>query len=741
MHGKPPLLRPTPAPGPAEGESAPGRDAATEGPEVAQLLRLLWRRRLLILAVALLGALVVGALVVRLEPRYRATAVLLFQPAPQSGVAEAAGLLLPGTADRRHVASEIELMRSRGLLERVIRREGLLYRAEFNPILDGAAGPLRRLGLRAPPGPETYRLSRQRAATLEALRSRLQVRPLGDSRAVEIAAESRDPETAAGIANALADTYLAETAARARDGRSATSAWLDGRVAELRARVQTAEAAVTDFRLESGLTGEGAGDTLDAERLSQLNSAVLEAAAARAEAAARLAEAERLLDTDGAASAAEVLGSQLIRELRRQESELLRRRAELAINYGHRHPRMLTVTAELTDLRGKIDREVGRVVQHLRNEAAVARRREAELSGRLQAAEAEAAQLSRARVRLAQLEREAAAERQLFETFLARLKETRVVEDAPRAPAKVISRALPPGAPAAPNRALLLGFGALTALACGIALAVLVEALDRGVRNLPQLERLTGQRALALVPTVYGRTPPAQSVLSRPAGAFAEALRGLHTALLLHDVDRPPGTLMLTSALPQEGKTTLACALARLLARSGSRVLLVDADLRHPGVARTLYLPQGPGLAEVLAGTCHPAQAIRPDPAPETGGRLAVLTAGRAGAPGPVLESDALAKLLAAWSGVYDLVLIDAPPALAVADSRALAHRVDATVLTVRWATTPRPTVQHAVAQLTQAGATLAGLALTRVDLRRHARYGGGDSAPYARNGGYYDGA
>ncbi|MBK1670942.1 hypothetical protein CKO28_23295 [Rhodovibrio sodomensis] len=767
MHGNLQLL---PPPGPdaagAPRSGLPGPEP--DGTEVAQLLGMLWRQRALICLVTLLGTAAVMAVVLRLPPSYRAEAVLMFAPVPVQADPTTAGSPAEQLGDLRHLASEIERIRARGLLSRVVEAAGLLYDPAFNPVLARPPGPLERLGLRAPPAPDTLRLSRQRAATLAVLRDRLTVRPIGRSRALSLAVRAPDAEAAARVANAVASVYLAEARAREQRDRAAATGWLDRRVGELRRRVQAAEAAVADFRIESGLAERGPGTMATRERVGELTRALAQARVDAAAARARLQRVSAATPEPGppedaapGAAAAEsasgraepagapepriaeslggLLTSQMLNGLRQQAMELARARTQLATRYGPRHPRLREANAELLDVRLLIDDEMSRIAERLRQDAALARARAAALEAQLQQVNAETGALGRAQVKLAQLEREAAAERALFDTFLARLKATRIAAGSPGQPAELIARAHPPHQPAAPNRPLLAGFGVLAAAAAAVALAGLREALDRGVRGAEQLERLAGLRVLATVPRA--RRDPAGRVLAQPAGALAEALRGFYTAVLMAGIDRPPRTLLVTSALPGEGKTALACALARVLARAGSRVLLIDADVRYPRVARTLGVPAVPGLSDLLTRQCTMAEALHRDPAPGLDGRLAVLPAGRAGDPGRLLESDRLGGLIADLGGEFDLVLVDAPPVLAVADPRTLAARADATVLAVRWARTPRASVRRAVTLLRETGAELAGAALVQVDPRQHAREASGAGRWLGRRGSYYAGA
>jgi len=724
MHGPLPRQGPYPAPPPTT------TPASQDGDGVTALLRVLWRRRATVVGVTALLLLLTALVLARMTPSYSARADIILEPRrPDATGQEAASG--PPESDAALIASEIEVVTSRELLARVVQQQGLLRDPEFNAALGVEDGPLVALGLRPPA--EVPPLAKQRLRTVDALRQRLTAQPVGRARVIAVRLRSADPRKAARLANAVAEAYLADRlAARRRAVDGATRA-LDAKVEELRQRVAAAEAKVAAYRRDSGLV-DGPGADVNAQQIAALNTRLVEARARQAEADARLAQAERLLEAGGADSAAEVLESALIGRLRGQESDLRRQRAELATVYGPRHPKMINVAAQIDELRGKIAQEVRRIVQNLRNEAAVAARRTAALRDSLAAREREAAAQQRARVRLRQLEREAAAERELFSSFLGRLKQTSASQGLERPRARILSRATPPASPAAPNVPLILALAFMAALPCGVGAALLQEQFDQGVATLAEAEAVTGLPALALLPTAgdprrRGRAP-ADLVLRRPASAYAEAVRGLHARLLRNDGRPAPRTVMVTSTLAMEGKTSLALALARSRARAGARVLLVEADLRRPSLAETLRLRPAPGLADILSRDLPLARAIRLDPRSD----LHVLPAGRATPlAADLLAGERLAALLDAFARSYDLVVLDTPPALPVADAATLGRMVDRTVLVLRWRKTPRASVQLAAKTLREADAEVAGVVLARADPRRLKHDGAGEAAAYGR--------
>lgn len=731
MHGP---VTPDGARGAGQPPSRPGT-SAFEDDSLAAVARVLWRRKSTVVGVVALIVLLTAFVAFSLTPQYRAIAEVMLEPQSQragEGEIPALGVLRDGEAE-----SQMRVMTSRALLEKVVTAEGLLSDPEFNAAIAPAGGLLAALGWRAEREREDVAPARQRAHTVDALSRNLSVRLLGRSHVMEVAVTSEDSEKAARLANAVVDAYIAGQLAAKRRANEEASHWLDGQVRTLREQVQAAERAVERYRSEAGLIG-GRESGIHAQQMTELNSELILARARRVEVEARLRRAEELLAEGGADSAAEVLDSPLIQSLRQEEAAIQRREAELGTEYGDRHPRMINVRAELADLRGKIELEVRKIVQNLRNEARVAASREQALREALGAQETEAARLKEAEVRLRQLEREAEAERALFNTFLARLKETAVHYEVQRADARIISRAEPASRPASPNIPLILGLAFLAGLPCAAGLALLVDRRNEGISNLTELQAVDQAPALGMVhqlePREAHRGVPADVVLAKPLSAYAEAFQGLRTRLLLSAVDRPPRSLMVTSAQPREGKSTLALGLARTLARGGHRVLLLEADFRNPALAGMLRLPERPGLAEVLTRQAPLERALQHDPHSS----LHVLLAGTAADPTHLLSSRGLPLLLAACTRTYDMVIVDAPPVLVVHDPQVLAGMVDKTILAVGWRATSARVAAMALDRLRGAGADVAGTVLTGVDRLRHKHYGEGEEVAFGKEARAY---
>ena len=429
-----------------------------------------------------------------------------------------------------------------------------------------------------------------------------------------------------------------------------------------------------------------------------------------------------------------MLASPLIHRLREREADVARRVAEMATEYGPRHPKMINIQAELQDIRGRIEAEVEKIVRGLSNEFEVAQAGERTLERNLSNLQEEATRSGAAHGQLRVLEREAAASRALFDTLLARFKEAGGRDEIQHADARIISYADVPALPTWPRKGLVVGAALAVSTFLGVLLVLLLELLDRGFRSSEQIESVTGAGTLSLIPLLAGlrlnRGSPVQYVLDRPASSFAESLRTLHTGLLLSDVDTAPKSVLITSSLPVEGKTTIAIAMARLIARSGRRVVLVDADLRRSQVAKILELSNEQGLVEIL-GTQEASLETVIQHDRDSG--LHVLTAGSRSVSNPpdLFGSSRMRDLISALQHTYDLIVIDSPPLHVVSDSRVLARMVDKTVYVIRWEKTKREVATLGLKQLLESGASVAGVALSMVNVRKNARYAYPDSGYY----------
>lgn len=756
--------RPEPAARSSRAPSPHDLDSIGEPFPLLDYLQLLWFRRRLIIIITLLVGIVAWLHVNQLQSIYTANSSLMIgiqDPSP----ADINSMLYQRFFSMEPV-EQVEILKSRGLAEKVIVKLGLLNRPEFNPSLrgdeDGGFNVLHWInplnwvpqsfkeslrGARdgevvtvAPSEEEKAR--RKMARAVDIFLGKLSVASVDFSDIIHIGFRSPDPRTAAEVANELPEVFILDKLEAKLEATERVSGWLAEQLAELERKVRDSEQAVEMYRAEHGIT-QGARVDILSEQLSSINSQLIIARAERAEAEARLAQVNRLVGSEGQGveTAGDVLSSPLIQELRSQEAAVQRRQSELAVEYGPRHPRMLQVDAELRDLRDRIGEEIQKIVTGLENEVEVARTREASLASSLAEAESRSGAQSREAVQLRALEREAAANRTLFENFLSRFKETSTTEGTETPDARVLSRAEVPTRPSWPNRQrtffmfVFMGFMGACLLVFGL------HVLNPGMFSPEQVEQELGEHVIGVLPKVDGKQMPHEHVIDKQNSGFVESINSLRIALRLSDPDASIRAIQVTSSVPEEGKTSLAITLGTVLSRTGSRVVVIDGDLRRSSIDRKLALTdETPGLTDYMAAE---GDDFAPFLVHEERTGLDIL---RTGAARFVSASDLFAsrrmqQLVENLKSQYDYVLVDAPPVMAVADARVIGQIVDKTLFVVRWDKTPKKVARAALDLLRKADTDIAGIVLQQVDLKRYGRLGYGDSGyyyHYGRYGKYY---
>jgi capsular exopolysaccharide synthesis family protein len=643
-------------------------------------------------------------------PRYRAEAVLLLDQnqAKLFDVGPAMSAAVP--ASNTMLRSEIDILTSRAVLDRVVKKLDLVSDSAFNP----KQGFFSKFNLfrffqskSSIEATEQEEAERAMTAAADTLQKKLDVSNDGQSFSIRVSFESSDPRRAAEIANTVADEYLVDQLEAKYEIISRANKWLSERLASLRKQVELAEKAVESYRQEANLI-QIDGGTVATKQMQEINSQLISARATASQAEARLRNAQAMVRSGmGIEGSTDVLSAPLIQRLREQEASVRRREAELATRYGERHPTMINVRAERRDIQRKIDEEIQKILKSLAGEVSIAHAREDQLQKDLSILETKAGKELKSSVQLRQLQREADANRALYENFLGRFKQTSEQQDMQLPDTRIIARADVPLSPSFPKAWLFIIVGAILGGVSGLLFAYVAEFLDQGFRTAPQLEESTGVPVIGQVPslTTVSDRPPEDYVVDKPLSAYSEALRTVRTAIHFSNVDNPPKSVMVTSSGPGEGKTTFCLSLARSLATSGNKILLVDADLRRPRVARLLEIAaNGKDLSSILTGRRKLEEVLRQD----------TLV--------PGLDVIPAFEL----SGKYDLVIIDTPPILAVTDAAMVARVVDTSLFIVKWAATSRDTVTQAMHQLRGLRCRIAGTVLNQVNMNELASYGDG---------------
>lgn len=728
---------------------APDQDFDDDtGVDLSGVVLFLQRRWKQIVGTAVLVAVLTALALLQMTPRFSASASVAVQNQKQQ-VVNIQDVMSDLTPDAATMETQAAILRSNRLAAMLVEQLRLEKDPEFNIDLAKAQktfslfNPATWFGAGDTATALSLPPERLQASIIDKVSDAIKVSVVPRSFVLTITATSQDPKKAAQMASTLADIYITDGIDAKYEATRRASAYLTKRVDELRGQAVATDQAAEIYRSRAGLIGSETGTTVAGQQMSELNSQLV---AARAERAAREAQLNQIRSLSagggdgGVEASGAILNSPLIQKLREQESEVVRKLAELQATYGERHPKIINANAELRDLRSKIGEEVRRVVASTSNDVQIARAREATLASSLNRLEGAVSAGGQASVRLRELSRESDATKSVYEVFLNRLKETNQQVDLQTADARIVSQAAVPLSASFPKFGLSMAAALALGLLAGVALAAALERLDNTIRSAEAVEQMGGGAALSFIPvTKSGFRKPEDVVIERPDAMVPEALRTLRSALALSDVDSPPRVVMLSSSVPGEGKTFTSLGLARVSAQSGTRTILVDGDMRHPRVHKALDCPNETGLVQVLSGQTLLDDAIYRDEA--TG--LDVLTAGHGAAnPPDLLRSDHMAQLVDQLRARYDFVVFDCPPFAPLTDSQVISHLVDKMLLVVRWGSTPVPVVQNTIRQIHRVGAPLVGSVLSQVDFTRHAKYGYGDYGyHYSRYKGYYGSA
>lgn len=703
---------------------------ATETSIPRDLYRVLARHKFLFVA-SLLLVTAGGVLVAKSLPgKYTSSSTVLIETSQPEAVT-LNEMLTDTRADAEAIATELEILYSREFIEQVANRLKLVDNPEFNPALRHGlldAMPTAMFGYKLPvfwtiahPVASGHRPMNDVVASIK---SHLVVGPLGRARAIRIAFTSGDPRTAAAIVNTMAELYMAEHG-RIRDEQTRqANSWIDQRLLVLKNKADASSAAVGLYKTEHGLL-RSRDSLLVEQEVGEVSSQLTAAQARQTDASVALADANRA----GPQQVATVLNSPVIQQLRAQEARLTVENAELSSQLGDAHPIAIGIDARIRDIRSQIAAETSRLIHSLQSANQMAAASRAATAARMAEARQHVEQADTLQTGLQAKEREAAVDSAFYQTFLTRSKETDPQFNFPRINVRVLSWAVPTDRPSSPNRGLIALAGLVLGLIVASGAVALRELLAKGLRTPESFERLLGFTPLGIVP--YLRRLPErrqQETLQDAAAVLWARLAGSQDGKL-------PRSVLVTSAVPREGKTTCSRLLGMAAAERGQRVLIVDADLYRSSLTTTVGQGAGAtGLADIIRGDVKMSDAvIKHLP------NLDIISAGRADrAPIRLLTQARFNDFLAQAEAEYDLVILDSPPMLVSSDAGLLACNVESTLLLVRWGHTPASAIKAALRQLSEIRARGLQVVVSQVDLARHAQYGDATSQAMLRHGRKY---
>lgn len=704
------------------GNVSPAFSTAAADNTLSEALLTLKKRRWIVIVAMLLG-LIYGVYKAKTQPKlYSAFGQIQVRSGSSNEFRlDAAQAITGGTDTASKMLTEIQILKSDSLMLTVAREMDLAN----NPTFLEAKGSIAHRSLDDPA---------VRQATVGRLQTNLHVVLVPKTEIINISYSSLDAKLAADIVNKVISSYIQRSYETRFASTQRVSQWLSSQLDDLKQQVETSQEQMMDLQRRLGILGFDPSHNQIASSLEDLSKAAGDAKLARIIAEARYRVLSGM-DPNTMESSIDALpgGAAVeLNQLRTQLAEAKANYAQLEATLGPNHPQAKSVKAQVTELSSEVTKEQNRLLLQAKENFVVARANEDQTNAALEAQKADAYKLRDDLIEYTLRQREYEANRTLYEGLLQKLRTAGVEAGLESMEIDIVDQALPPASPTLRSSSKIIMVGVIFGLIGGIIIAFLLDSLDTGLRTITEVENVTELPSLAVIPRAR-RTSVEQGaslttaqknlvVLSQSKSQFSESFRALRTSLLLSTAGHPPKFILLTSATPSEGKTTLSTNLACILAQGDARVLLIDADLRRPSVHHRFGMSGKIGLTTVLTGAStleSAAQNVAEVP------NLDVLPAGPMPPfPTEMLSSQAMTSLLQHCGEIYTHVLIDTPPILSVTDGVILAQHSDAVVLVVRHGKSNKHIVRRARDLLVRSGAPITGIVLNAVDLNSPDYYG-----------------
>lgn len=708
-------------------------DLPAQESALGEYLRVLIKRKWIVLTCLITIFAVVAIASLKMTPVYEAGgSIAINKPDSTLNFKDSATFSLD-YYDPTEMETEVRILQSDLLALQVIKELNLDRQQGFGP----KATPALPSALDLAPDPLQADPART-SALLGAFKGSLKVSLSPNSRIIEVHYRNTDRQMAANVVNTLMQTYRDNNFKTKFESTMQASDWLSKQLVDLQMKVETSQEKLVRYQKQHEILGIDEKQNIITAKLDELNKALTAAESERMdkEAFYRLIESGNPdviassasgLDTGSGVTSA----SALLDSLRSKDAELKIQAADLNTQFGPSYPKLLQVNNQLREIESEIQAEMKKIASKVRGQYMTALQRENMLHEALEKQKQEANRLNESAIEYTLLKRDVETNRQLYEGLLQKLKEAGVSAGLKSNNFQIVDSARVPTSPVEPNIPRNLGFAFVLGLTSGVGLAFLLEGLDNTVRTTEQAQMISGLPPLGMIPlgskTARESTNSKRLALassneaveliaqSRPQSQMAESYRALRTSLLLSSLGAPPKVIMVTSALPQEGKSTTSINCAVVLAQKGVRVLLIDADLRRPSIHKTLGLGPRSGLSNVLTGSATLEQAITQ---PQILPNLSVLPAGTPPPnPAELLASTNMRDVLMQLREKYDHIVLDTPPTLSVTDAVVLSPRADAIVLVIRSGHTTKQALRRSRDILMQVNAKVSGVLLNAVDL------------------------
>ncbi|MGA8761518.1 MAG: polysaccharide biosynthesis tyrosine autokinase [Candidatus Sulfotelmatobacter sp.] len=709
-------------------------DFVSQESALGEYIRVLVKRKWTVLACLFSIFAVVAIASLKMTPIYEASGSIAINK-PDSGLVNFSNspTFNLDYYDPTELETEVKILQSDLLALQVVKELGLDRQSELSE--NTAALPS---SLDLAPDPLQAGSSRT-SALLGGFKGNLKVTLTPNTRIIEVHYRNPDKDLAAKVVTTLMNTYVENNFKARFNSTMQASDWLSKQLVDLQMKVETSQEKLVRYQKAHEILGIDEKQNIITAKLDELNKALTMAESDRMdkEAVYRLIQGG---DPDAIASASggvEETGpgaqsaSALMESLRTKQAELKIQAADLNTQFGPSYPKLAQLNSQLKEVDSEMQAELKKVAGKIHGQYLTALQRESMLHDALERQKQEANKLNESAIEYSLLKRDVDTNRQLYEGLLEKLKQAGVSAGLRSNNFSIVDVARVPTSPVEPNIPRNLAFAFMLGLTSGVGLAFLLEGLDNTVRTTEQAQMISGLPPLGMIPMgsrtsreganskrlVIATSKEAVELITqvRPQSQMAESYRALRTSLLLSNLGAPPKVIMVTSALPQEGKTTTSINCAVVLAQKGVRVLLIDADLRRPSIHKTLGLGPRSGLSNVLTGSATLEQAITRAPILPN---LSVLPAGTPPPnPAELLASTNMRDVLAELGEQYDHIVIDTPPTLSVTDAVVLSPRADAIVLVIRSGQTTKQALRRSRDVLMQVNAKVSGVLLNAVDL------------------------
>lgn len=699
--------------------------------------RTLRKRKWAILAFALIVTLLAGVVAFVSTPIYEAKTTLLIETNKQK-VVTIEDVYTGVGASREYFQTQVEIIKSREVALKAITKLKLYDNPDYDPRLPkkGLAAVLKQIGFATENQPREWNEQTLSEAVYPRFAADLSIEPIRLSQLVIVRFSSPSATLAASVTNTLAQTYIEnDLDARYQMTRTA-SVWLQERLSGLKEKLNQSEQVLQGYREKSGIVNiEKAAQSGAGQQIEQLQTRLIEARTRRAEIEATHKIVKEAASAGDLASQPAVLNSAQVADAKRQASEAVRKLAEVSQRYGKEHPKFMQADSESKAATENLQRQIDLVVGGINHEYERARSTEKMIEGALGAAKGTVQNVNRKEFELGQYEREVESNRQMYDMFIKRSKETNVAGDLQTTVARVVDPAAVPTSPIKPKKQLIVAVALFMGLLIGAMLALLLDVLDNTLKTTEEVESRLKQPLLTVLPLLAKkeaqRLVSGHLVLDAPNSLYAEAIRTARTGVLLSSVDLASRVLVVTSSVPGEGKSTFSSNLALAHAFT-KRTLLIDADMRRPSVAKAYgFASNTAGLSELVAGTVKPAECLQK----VKDSNLMVLCSG-AIPPNPLelLLSERFTQTLAALSKHFEVIIIDSPPIELVSDALVLAARASGVIFVTKAQSTPYTLARKGLRRLTRANAHIVGVVLNALDFNKAEKYYG-EYSGYGKHG------